>query len=102
MAISYINTVEVESISKEIETYAKEYEDLINSLFLKYSEVPTITKEWVGRQADFYFQKALEDKKQYIEFANKLKELSLKIKSDSLEIESCMNKNLEEESKAGR
>lgn len=98
MAISYVNTIEVENIQKELILLANEFNDEINKLFLRFSEVPTITKEWVGNQAVYYFRKAASDKQQYNDFANKLKDIGYKLSMDMYEVKSCLNKSLNEES----
>ncbi len=98
MAISYINTIEVDSIAKDINTLANEYNDEINNLFRRFAEVPTGTQEWVGGQASFYFNKVALDKKQYVDFANKLRSISNKLYSDIYEVNSCLKKNINGES----
>ncbi len=98
MAISYINTIEVDSIAKEINTLANEFNNEINNLFNRFAEVPTTTQEWVGDQASFYFNTIAQDKKQYVDFANKLRNVSNKLYSDIAEVNSCLKKNIDNES----
>ena len=98
MAISYINTIEVDSIAKDINTLANEFNNEINNLFQRFAEVPTSTGEWFGGQASFYFNRVAKDKKQYVEFANKLRDVSNKLYSDIAEVNSCLKKNINGES----
>ena len=98
MAISYVNTTEVENISKDLISLANEFASEINSLFNRLSEVPIVTGEWVGNQAQFYFNKISTDKNQYIDFANKIKEIGYKLNKDMNEIELCITKTNNNES----
>ncbi len=98
MAISYINTTEIDNIAKEISSLSSDFNDEINNLFQRFEDVPTITQEWFGNQASFYFNKIALDKKEYINFANKLSDISNKLYSDTSEINSCLKKNINEES----
>ena len=102
MAISYMNTDEVENISKEIISLANEMDSEIINLFTRFSEVPSVTKEWVGSQSEVYFDKIALDKKQYIDFANTLKDIGYKLSSDAYELKVCMNKNINTESRKER
>lgn len=101
MAISYINTIKVENISKEIMSLANDLETEINNLYRRFSEVPTITKEWVGNQSQIYFRKVGSEKIQYINFVNNIKDISHMLSLNVYEINNCIKKNLDEESKKG-
>lgn len=94
MAISYINTTEVERTAKEINSLASEFQSEINNLYKRLSEVPTITKEWTGRKSEFYFDKIGKDKIKYTEIANTISELGLLLSSSIYEINSCISKNV--------
>lgn len=98
MAISYVNTTEVENISKDLISLANEFNAEINALFTRFSEVPSVTGEWVGSKAQFYFNKISADKKQYIDFANKIREIGYKLSTDMNEVESCITRNNNNES----
>lgn len=93
MAISYINTTEVESISKEIISLSNELTIEFNNLFNRLSGVPDITKEWVGKQAMFYFNKVALEKKDYINFVNSLREIGIKLSKDVCQVQTCINTN---------
>lgn len=101
MAISYINTVKVENISKDILSLANDLNTEINNLFNRFSEVPTVTREWVGQQAQTYFRIVASEKKQYTNFVNDLRDIGHKLSTDVYEIQTCINKNINEETKKG-
>ena len=73
--ISYINTAEVDSISEELLSAANDLETEFNALFARFANVPNVTKEWVGNQANFYFSKVASDKQQYTALVNELRKL---------------------------
>lgn len=101
MAISYINTTEVESIANDMISLANEFNTEIDNLFKRFSEVPHTTREWVGNQSEFYFNKIANDKNQYTDFANLLKSIGNKLNSDANEAKNCINKNYEQERYSG-
>lgn len=101
MAISYVNTTEVESIAKDLISLSNEFNTEINNLFSRFSEVPSVTKEWVGNKAIFYFGKVSLDKRQYNNFATKLRDIGYKLSTDVYEIQTVMNKNNNEEAQRG-
>lgn len=97
MAISYINTDEVEKISRELFTLTDELSNEIDQLFNKFSEVPYVTKEWVGQQSIYYFNKVSLDRKQYKNYISKLYEITNKLNKDVYDFKLCTNTNLKEE-----
>lgn len=99
MAISYINTTEVENISKELISLAEDFNKEINNLFTRFSEVPYLTQEWVGQKSIFYFNCLAQDKQKYINFGNQLKDVGYKLSSGTSEIKSCIKKNINNENK---
>lgn len=101
MAISYMKTDEVENIANELISLANEFDSEINNLFVRFSEVSDITKEWVGSQSAIYFKRVANDKKQYNDFANTLKDIGYRLNSDVYEIKTCIKKNLDEEAEKG-
>ena len=98
MAISYINTSEVEDISKEIISLSNDLNDEFVNLFTRLSEVPTISKEWVGEQAEFYFKRVSFDKKNYIDFVNCLRNIGYILSKNVYYVQNCINENINEES----
>lgn len=76
---------------------SNEFNDEVNSLFTRLSDVPYRTNEWVGTKASYYFRTVSNDKFKYIEFANSLRNLSNMISKSSYEIQNCINKCHNEE-----
>lgn len=101
MAISYANTIEIENISKELITLANDLNTEFNNLFARFANVPTETKEWVGKQSMFYFELISHDKKEYTEFASKIRDIGYKLNKDVYEIQTCINKNNNAENQKG-
>lgn len=101
MAITYINTNEVESIANDLINLSNEYIDEINKLFVRLSEVPSETKEWTGTQSNKYCSVISRDKQSFLEVGNRLRYIGNKIKNDSMEVTNCVNKNFIDEGKRG-
>lgn len=101
MAISYANTIEIENISKELITLANELTTEFNNMYTRFSEVPFNSKEWVGKQSMFYFNRIANDKKEYLNFASKIRDIGYKLSSDVYEIQTCINKNNNLETQKG-
>ena len=101
MAVTYINTDEMEDISKNIIEYAGELNDIFNSLFDRFINVPTGTQEWVGKQSLYYFRKAYGEKRQYTIFANKIMELGNRIGNDARTMKSYIKSNHDQEASEG-
>lgn len=101
MAITYVNTTEIESIASDLISLSNEYIDEINKLFVRLSEVPSETKEWTGTQANKYYNVISSDKQSFLEVGNKMRYIGNKIKSDSMAITNCMNKCFIDEGKRG-
>lgn len=97
MAISYVNTVDVLNISKEILTLTEELDKEIDSLFTRFSEVPTVTGEWVGQTSQFYFDKIANDKKKFKKFISEIRDVGYKLSKDSSEIQACITKCIKNE-----
>jgi hypothetical protein len=93
MAITYANLDELHSISKEIVQLANDFDYEINGLFKRISQMPTVTREWVGPTANMYVSKALKDKVQYNTFASDLKNLGFEIESNAYNIQECIITN---------
>ena len=97
MVISYYNANEVEEIAKDIKTYANDYISEINNLFRRLSEVPDVTKEWVGQQANYYFNTIALDKDKYIDFGNKLYNIGESLSKDIDDVEKTVKENKDKE-----
>lgn len=101
MAITYANTDEIETIANELMSLSNEYSTEINNLFKRMASVPTDTKEWTGTQSKKYCSIISKDKSQFLEVANQLKYISNKIRTDALDINSCINDCNNNEAKKG-
>ena len=97
MAISYMNTDEVQNIVKDINYLTDELNREFNSLFLRFSEVPTVTKEWIGGQSEFYFNAVAKDKKKYLNFVKALKSVSKNLNNAVENMQDTINKNIKQE-----
>lgn len=99
MAISYVNTNEVEDANKDFKNLVNQFNEQINDLYKRLSEVPTISREWFGNQANYYFRVVNQDKRQYNNFVNKLNLFSLRVDRDLEKIENVIKNNTAEESR---
>ena len=97
MAISYVNTNELDTIGAEIISLAGELETELYSLYNRLGNVPMTTKEWVGDKAEFYFRRICEDKQKYLDFVSKIKEVGDMIRSNSMFIQSTIKDNMNNE-----
>ena len=99
MAITHMDTTEVGNIANDIRTLVDEYNDTIDRLFKRMENVPEVTREWVGTQANVYFERVAAEKQQYINLSDQLKEIASKLDSDSFAMQNCITKNNNEESR---
>lgn len=99
MGLSYFNSNEVESIAVDIKNYATEFNTEIDNLFRRLSEVPTVTKEWVGGQSELYFRMICTDKDKYKDFGNKLYKIGEVLSSDINDVQTCAKENQANEEK---
>lgn len=95
--ITKIDTREIEQIAKDLKQLADDYNSLITSFFKRMNEVTTITKEWVGNQANFYFDKVFQDKMMYIEYGNMLRNIPTKLDNDLISISTHITKSTKRE-----
>ena len=91
--ITYANTNEIDSIVKEVSLLISDLELEFNTLFKRFSNVPTVTKEWVGNQANFYFSKTNEDKTTYTAFVDQLRYLVQELNSEATNIDRQIRAN---------
>ena len=98
MAISYVNTQELDNVGSELVSLAQELEKKFTSLYNRLSSVPNVTKEWVGDKAVFYFNRVKEDKQSYMNFAQKIKDVGFMIKNNAAQIQNTINNNYKKES----
>ena len=98
MGLSYFNSNEVESIAVDLKNYADEYTLEINNLFKRLAEVTTVTKEWTGNKAKFYFDRIASDAPVYLSFGDKLKGIGNLLYEDVSNVQNCVKENnLDEE-----
>jgi uncharacterized protein YukE len=91
--ITYIDTTEVESIANELQMLAGDLDAEFDALFSRFEKVPTVSKEWVGGQANFYFQKISQDKQQYKDMAEAIRQLGSELKNEIKDFEIATQNN---------
>ena len=79
----YIDTDKMYDVGNEIVNLATEYELEITRLFKRLNNVPYITKEWVGNQAEKYISIVALDKNEYMDFGEAIKEYGKSLKKCS-------------------
>lgn len=99
MSVTYIDTSKIESIGNDIIKLSSDYQVEITRLFQRLNNVPTVTKEWVGQQANRYFDIVSFDKNDYIEFGNQIKRFGKEILNIADSFETQIKKNADEESR---
>ena len=95
--ISYADTSDINSISKEIKELSSEFNAEIEALFQRFARVahsPNPTAEWTGQKAQEYFKIIQEDKRQYQELARAIRKIGVELNwvAESLE-ENIINSN---------
>ena len=91
--ISYIDTREVENVSNELLPLIDKLEAEFNALFERFSKVTTVTKEWIGGQAEFYFSRVALDKKVYTELIAELRQIASELDSEAESANSYIKAN---------
>lgn len=97
MAITYIDTERLKDINLEISNLIKNYYNEINSMFNKFSNVPYLTREWVGQSSEKYFGQVMLEKQDYLEFGRMLEEYNKAILDTAIKADNCISncKNIE-------
>ena len=100
-SVTYMDTAKVEEIKEELVKLADEYNDIIAKLFQRLGNVPNTTKEWVGNQANYYFNTISPDKTKFLSFSNNLRDIANKLDNDIALVTGNVNKlvRLEEEAR---
>lgn len=82
-----IDTVKIKEAGKDIKELSFELLNLINDFYGRINNIPTKTREWVGKESVSFVQLCMSEKEEYLRFINSLKLLgeSLIVYSDSLE-----------------
>lgn len=100
-SVTYMDTVKVEEIERDLIKLANEYNDKITRLFRRLMDVPSVTKEWVGNQSNYYFNVISSDKSKFLNFGNNLRDVANKLDSDLTKVTGSVSKlvRLEEEAR---
>ena len=91
--ISRVNTAELEHISKDLLSAASDLETEFDALFTRFSNVPNVTKEWVGTQANFYFSRIAADKQQYTALVDKIRKIAQELNAETSNVQNCIKLN---------
>lgn len=81
--ITRIDTDEVERISRDLTAAINDLEAEVNTLYTRFSNVPTVTKEWIGGQADFYFSRVALDRRQYLILIDRLRNIVQELNTEA-------------------
>jgi hypothetical protein len=79
--ITYIDTEEVRAILSQARLLEKDLREYINNLYLRLSNVPNDSKEWVGQKANYYFEHIAQDKIPLDSFCDSLEKLNYQIEN---------------------
>lgn len=72
MAVTYMDTEKLKDINENINYLIQDYYREINSMFTKFSNVPEVTREWVGDSSKKYFQEVGLEKNDFVYFGQTL------------------------------
>ena len=90
MKITYANTIKMKDIANDIVILSNEYNNKITNFFNKITTFPYDTETWGGGKAELYASLVSEDKQQYIDFAEDIKNFGIKIFNAAESIEKCV------------
>ena len=93
MRISYVNTEEMEEIANEVMSITNDLEVEFDAFFTRLNNVPEVTKEWTGGQANYYFSVVAFEKQYYVNLIETLRELSQELNHEAAEIQSAIAAN---------
>lgn len=85
--ISYSNTEEMAEIARDLKNLSDDLDSEINNLFSRFSDVPRVTKEWIGDKAEFYFKIIAQDKKHYLNISKAIRRIGVEILGEADELE---------------
>ena len=91
--ITYINTDEMNDIARELSSMTNDLESEFNTIFKRFSNVPNVTKEWIGNNADYYFSTTNEDKSSYDNLIKQLRSFSQELTSEASNVERQIRAN---------
>lgn len=99
--VTYMDTAKVDEIRKDLLDLANQYNDKITQLFKRISNIPYETKEWIGNQANKYFDILINnDKKEFLNFGYNLVSIATKLSNDIYLVTGNINKLNKLESEA--
>jgi len=81
--ISYIDTEGLAEVADEAMRAIDELEGELSELLERLMRVPTVTKEWTGNQADYYFSRVWLDKQQYDRFIDELRDVVVELNASA-------------------
>lgn len=93
------NTDEMRRIASEINSLAVQYQKTISDLYTKFSEMPTVTKEWIGNKAQEYVSYVMLDKPDMLSVGDKIKSFANAITDDANLLDSNISKIRKDEAK---
>lgn len=93
MAIKYVDTTEVKDIANEIIKLCNDLDSEFNKFFNKMNSVPTVSREWVGQTATYYFNTYEKDCLEYKKFVNSIRMLAKSLNANMRSVSSCVSKN---------
>ena len=91
--ISYVNTEEMENIADELPGIIDDLEAEFDALFTRLTNVPEVTKEWIGGQANYYFTTVADDARYYANMVETLREIVQEIRHEAGEIQAAIIAN---------
>lgn len=97
--ITYINSEKLNEIGNSVVSLASDYDVQINKLFKRLTSVPTVTKEWVGNQANNYFNNISLDKSDFLNVGNQIRNYGKYLIDAAQDIERQIKNNANEETK---
>jgi len=98
--ITKFDTNKVDEIKTDLNNLADEYTALITKFFKRMEEIPTITREWIGNQAEYYFGTVSREKINYVNYGILLKNIPTKLGNDLDQISNQINKVIKREEEA--
>lgn len=96
-SLKHADTKEIRELANEIIVLANDYQEEVLSLFRRFANVPTITKEWVGDQAEYYFDTISFEKADFDYVGDGIKSYANKLISDCESIEGTIDRVIKEE-----
>lgn len=92
--ITYIDTEQLIQLAREIDEISSNYSTELNKIYTRLCDVPTISKEWVGQKAEYYFKDAQEEKAQCDRFIQALSNITNEMRLIASESEQTIESNM--------